>query len=392
MGNARLFRHGDLLGQRAAGDTDRGDGQLAVGGVVQAHAAEIQRQLFLQRADHHLQDAGQVLALADGARGALQQVHALQLRLQAQLGELALGDVLQRAAHAHHAAVLHHRAADGAHPLVHAVRGDELQLQVVGRAVLLRLAAARPRCARAIRRGRTAGPGRWLGFRVSGPGRGYARSRVSRCLRRWPGRTPSRRPWRGARFLPAVPRGHCSSSLLLASSTVRSRTRCSSTWFMERNSASTVPRCADQPGREQHQQQQPRCDHVHDMPQAPAVIAASSVARHFRGHHQVGVLGHQLAFHRRRDAFGDHALPVEQAAPVAGSRRSVPAGCVPTAPGRGAPASAAPVPAGPRSIPATDRRPSPTGRWSRAGAAAGCRWRPPAVSRPIRLVPSRLMT
>ena len=40
---------------------------------------------------------GQVLPLADGARGALQQVHALQLCIQPEFGQLAVRDVLQRA-------------------------------------------------------------------------------------------------------------------------------------------------------------------------------------------------------------------------------------------------------------------------------------------------------
>ena len=53
-------------------------------GVVQADAAEIDRQLVLEAAHHHLEDAPQVLALADGARDALQQREPLHL-----LGELS---------------------------------------------------------------------------------------------------------------------------------------------------------------------------------------------------------------------------------------------------------------------------------------------------------------
>ena len=47
--------------------------------VVQADAAEVDRQFVLEARDHHLEDAAQVLALADGVRDARQQRQTLQL-------------------------------------------------------------------------------------------------------------------------------------------------------------------------------------------------------------------------------------------------------------------------------------------------------------------------
>ncbi len=66
---------GDLFAARA----DAGDGELVLARVVEEHAAEIDGQFVLEPRGHHLEDAAQVLALADGVRDARQQREALQL-------------------------------------------------------------------------------------------------------------------------------------------------------------------------------------------------------------------------------------------------------------------------------------------------------------------------
>jgi hypothetical protein len=72
------------------------DQQARVAGVVEEDAAEVHAHLFFHGTQHHLEDAGQVLPLADGARDLVQQVEAFQLCLLAQPGLLALGDVAEQ--------------------------------------------------------------------------------------------------------------------------------------------------------------------------------------------------------------------------------------------------------------------------------------------------------
>src|SRR5262245_45897418 len=62
-------------------------------------------------------------------------MHALQLRMQPQLGLFSLGDVQQCAAQARDLAILHRRAADGAYPAVCAARRYEFELPIVGRSI-----------------------------------------------------------------------------------------------------------------------------------------------------------------------------------------------------------------------------------------------------------------
>ena len=50
--------------------------QHVVRGVVEADAAEVDRQVVFEAADHHLEDALQVLPLADGAGDLVEQVQA----------------------------------------------------------------------------------------------------------------------------------------------------------------------------------------------------------------------------------------------------------------------------------------------------------------------------
>ena len=61
------------------------DGQHAIRFVVQADAAEVDRQIHFETADYDLEDAAQVVPLADRARDPVQQVQAVQLQLQSSL-------------------------------------------------------------------------------------------------------------------------------------------------------------------------------------------------------------------------------------------------------------------------------------------------------------------
>ena len=75
-----------IHGQRFAADAHAGDRQLFSRRIVQADAAEIDRQVVFQRADDHLEDAAQILAFADGARDLVQQIETFQLHLEFLLG------------------------------------------------------------------------------------------------------------------------------------------------------------------------------------------------------------------------------------------------------------------------------------------------------------------
>ena len=65
--------------------------------VVQADAAEVDRQIRFEAADHDLEDAAQVMTLADRAGDPVQQVQAAQLQLQLRLGGFAFLSVRVRA-------------------------------------------------------------------------------------------------------------------------------------------------------------------------------------------------------------------------------------------------------------------------------------------------------
>ena len=76
--------------QIPAGRTDGVHRQRFRRGVVQADAAEIDRQVLLHAAQYDLKDALQVLPLADRAGNLLQQAQPRHLRTQASLGFLDL--------------------------------------------------------------------------------------------------------------------------------------------------------------------------------------------------------------------------------------------------------------------------------------------------------------
>ena len=87
MGHVEL--HGGGLAARA----DAAHREAVLAGVVQADAAEIHRQFFLEPRDHHLENAAQVLAFADGTRDARQQRQPLQLFREPGFVRQPLGDV-----------------------------------------------------------------------------------------------------------------------------------------------------------------------------------------------------------------------------------------------------------------------------------------------------------
>ena len=115
MGTIAFFAHVEPGRHRLGARADATDGEPVLAHVVQADAAEIDRQFFFDAAHHHLEDAAQVLALADGARDARHQRQALHLLAEPRFVLQPLGDV----------AVV---GDDGAHRrVVQQVGGDTLE-------------------------------------------------------------------------------------------------------------------------------------------------------------------------------------------------------------------------------------------------------------------------
>src|SRR6185436_4820398 len=75
-----VLLHRELFGHGVAARADTGDGQHALRLDVEADAAEVDRQIRLQAADHDLEDAAQIVTLADRASDPMQQVEATQLQ------------------------------------------------------------------------------------------------------------------------------------------------------------------------------------------------------------------------------------------------------------------------------------------------------------------------
>jgi hypothetical protein len=94
--------HARVLGERKlprevlAADSDAVDREFVGRRVIKTEAGEIDRKLIFQRADDDLDDARQILALGDGTRDVMHEVHALELRGQLALGSLAIGDVVEQ--------------------------------------------------------------------------------------------------------------------------------------------------------------------------------------------------------------------------------------------------------------------------------------------------------
>src|SRR5204862_1455171 len=65
-----------------AANADAGHRQYMVRLVVETDTTKINRQIVLQAADDHLEDALKVLALTDGARSPAEQFEPAQLRVQ----------------------------------------------------------------------------------------------------------------------------------------------------------------------------------------------------------------------------------------------------------------------------------------------------------------------
>ena len=87
----RLFGRGRAGRARRAARADARHRQLALDLVVLAQAREVDRQVFLEAAHHHLEDAGEVLALGDGVGDLLQQAQPAELVECLALGQLARG-------------------------------------------------------------------------------------------------------------------------------------------------------------------------------------------------------------------------------------------------------------------------------------------------------------
>jgi hypothetical protein len=92
----RKLGHRELHRQLLAAQADAGHDELLVRRLIEADAAEIDGELVFERADHHLEDARQILPLADRASDLLQQVQPFELRLQLALRPLLLADVVEQ--------------------------------------------------------------------------------------------------------------------------------------------------------------------------------------------------------------------------------------------------------------------------------------------------------
>ena len=80
--DACLLRHRELRCQDSLSQADAGDNQAFLRRVIEADAAEIDRQMLLERSDDDLKDALDILPLADGPGDLLKQIEARQLSLQ----------------------------------------------------------------------------------------------------------------------------------------------------------------------------------------------------------------------------------------------------------------------------------------------------------------------
>src|SRR6266446_3221014 len=105
--SVRIDRNASVLGERhierqcTAARPDARDCQNMLCGLVYAHAAEVDRQIVLEVADDDLEDAAQVLPLADGVRDPVQEVKPRELCLQLLASLLALRDVRDESAEGH---------------------------------------------------------------------------------------------------------------------------------------------------------------------------------------------------------------------------------------------------------------------------------------------------
>src|SRR5579872_681935 len=87
-----LVGHRQFQGKCFAANTDAIDHNFRGMRIVQAHAAEVDRQTVFQAPNHYLEDAANVLALTDRAGNLIQKIQALQLLLQCLPGALVMGD------------------------------------------------------------------------------------------------------------------------------------------------------------------------------------------------------------------------------------------------------------------------------------------------------------
>ena len=89
----RRLGHRQLERQRLTLGSDPHHDQCLLHLIVEAHAAEIEREVILQASHHDLEDAGQVLALADRPGDPVEQTETGQLGLQTLLTLLPFADV-----------------------------------------------------------------------------------------------------------------------------------------------------------------------------------------------------------------------------------------------------------------------------------------------------------
>ena len=94
--DVRLLGQRQLRGEGLAAQADAGHLQPIGGRVIGAKTTKVDVQLVLQRPDHHLENAREILTLADRTGDLLQQIQVLQARLELALRILPLDDVVEQ--------------------------------------------------------------------------------------------------------------------------------------------------------------------------------------------------------------------------------------------------------------------------------------------------------
>src|SRR6185369_2800061 len=94
--DARLLGQCQCHGQRRAVRANAGDDQALFGRIVQADAAQISRQILFECAYGDLENALDILALADGACDAIEQFQPYQMMPRLSLSRSARSDVVEQ--------------------------------------------------------------------------------------------------------------------------------------------------------------------------------------------------------------------------------------------------------------------------------------------------------
>jgi hypothetical protein len=78
----RLLGESKLHDEGRASDADGRNRERLINGVIQTYTGEVHGELFFQRPHRYLENAPCVLPFTDRVRDLLQQIQALELRMQ----------------------------------------------------------------------------------------------------------------------------------------------------------------------------------------------------------------------------------------------------------------------------------------------------------------------